>query len=191
MGRNHGCVVVYSFLFHPLHCIPLTGNCPRWHMSVMRPQRLRHIPVFTPLAVPLDIQGGGKSKSSSNARRDSTEGPTVLQPRKSFVAKLTKSFKRNSGIGEEVHVVEDRLERTASNRVIWSTNAPASLLSEPNTPRRRMTVCVRVCVRASCACMLIPPLRLDSCLVPLLRDSLEGNTHQNVEAPRLVPSHQS
>lgn len=47
------------------------GNCPRWHMSIMRTQRLRHIPVFTPLAVPLDASSQQKSRSASLFRRSS------------------------------------------------------------------------------------------------------------------------
>ena len=44
------------------------GNCPRWNLSLLHPLRLRHVPTFTPVAIPLD----GPSEGRTAQRRRST-----------------------------------------------------------------------------------------------------------------------
>ena len=37
------------------------GNCPRWHLSMMQPHRLKHVPLFTPVAIPLDVRSDDRT----------------------------------------------------------------------------------------------------------------------------------
>ena len=94
-----------------------SGNCPRWQLSIMRTQRLRHLPVFTPLAIPLDAPSQQKSRSASVFKRNSLAGVGVdasTEPRRKSII---ESFAQSIGL----HVPRDVPELQSPHSFVSDT----------------------------------------------------------------------